>query len=791
MSVMNKLRDATGRDWLRRTIQLAAGGWLAWTFTTQGLSNADSLSSVLALVIGLLSNAIQNPPPKQPLAKVLPLLRADVKRFWSEERKRRGLHRKPLISVTLTDASPTPAPLLLDYGLWDVKEYAERAADLLASGKLPSKAVISGEAGTGKTTFAVLLTYGLAKSDGYVPLYLPLASWSPRDEAFTAWFERQVLTTFPRLREVEATPEPLLRDLLNSDKVLLILDGLDELRDGQAQESALAQINACIDDDMPLLLLTRACPALPLLHDAVPLRLKLLDSPDVAHYLDTMTAVIISDPQVPLHERVAWLTIHSHLTSGTCAPLTHLLSRPLYLDLLIRTGLRNPSLAVQFLNAVSHGVEAAKKVLYASFVDDVLDARSLSDRRARLARCLAVRMATEMSKPPVARTMAWWRLYARVPPAAFGVAMAPLTAPAYQLCLLMPAGLTRGFALGTVTGVVLGVCRGVDTRAPAGVAAAVAGSAAAVMTVGAFWVGWDVAAVDTVEIAPVVGFVFWGRRILVSGTWHDWRTWRDIALSTAAAASASALTTCGTAAVLAPRADPPRSLLGVFMAVCMGLVVATVSARLLTSPAAELQPATASFQPRGNPLPHLVAATTAAAAVGVAGGFVGGVSRGAIHGLHVGLFFGAVAGPGIGLAGGLIRWLNQPGPQPTATAQRLYRRDRWLAVLSVVGVAAGATAGLAVLDLLAPEFMQSLSDGSFTAGPLDGILFGATIGIIVASFNTAWPSYAVCMAWFTVRHRVPWSLLRYLDVLHTCGILRQEGPLYSFRDEGLQLHLAE
>jgi hypothetical protein len=109
----------------------------------------------------------------------------------------------------------------------------------------------------------------------------------------------------------------------------------------------------------------------------------------------------------------------------------------------------------------------------------------------------------------------------------------------------------------------------------------------------------------------------------------------------------------------------------------------------------------------------------------------------------------------------------------------------------VVGVAAGATAGLAALRLLAPERMQHLSDHSFTASPAVGILFGATIGIIVAVFNTTWPNYAVCMAWFTLRYRLPWPLLRYLDVLHTCGVLRQEGSLYSFRDEGLQLHLAQ
>ncbi|MFF7051816.1 hypothetical protein ACFY94_26030 [Streptomyces griseorubiginosus] len=417
-----------------------------------------------------------------------------------------------------------------------------------------------------------------------------------------------------------------------------------------------------MNDDMPVLVLARADPPPPLLPQAARLTLELIPRDGVIAYLNALTAGIIADPTVPLEHRIAWQRVRNLFTSGGSAALTYLLSRPLYLDLLVRTGRRDASLPVRFLDAVRHGREAGKKVLYTSFVDDALGARSdLSHRRAGLARRLAFQMAKEMSRTPTL-TMAWGRLYMRVPPPVFGAAMAPLTAPAYQLCLFMPAGMTRGFALGTVTGVVLGMCRGVSTRSPACVATAVAGSGLAIMAVGTVWVGWRIAVVDTVEIAPAVGLVFWARHRLAADSWHS------VTATVAAAGVGSAVMTCAVAAALAQRRPPAllvRRLHGGVHETGRrdGLRAAGAPPPPPPHTHADLDPATATFQLKGNPLPHLVAASTAAAAVAVAGGFVGGWSRGWTHGEHVGLFFGAVVGPGIGLAGGLIRWLNQPGPE--------------------------------------------------------------------------------------------------------------------------------
>ena len=44
---------------------------------------------------------------------------------------------------------------------------------------------------------------------------------------------------------------------------------------------------------------------------------------------------------------------------------------------------------------------------------------------------------------------------------------------------------------------------------------------------------------------------------------------------------------------------------------------------------------------------------------------------------------------------------------------------------------------------------------SFSIVPADGILFGITIGLIVACFNTAWPTYALAEVWLTMLGRAP------------------------------------
>lgn len=78
----------------------------------------------------------------------------------------------------------------------------------------------------------------------------------------------------------------------------------------------------------------------------------------------------------------------------------------------------------------------------------------------------------------------------------------------------------------------------------------------------------------------------------------------------------------------------------------------------------------------------------------------------------------------------------------------------------------------------------------FRGGRHQGLRHGLHVGIVVAAYNTAWPNHVLCITWSAVRRLLPWRFMRFLALLHAGEILRQEGPLYSFRAVELQNYLA-
>ncbi|TQS86640.1 hypothetical protein EU811_23020 [Arthrobacter sp. TS-15] len=69
-----------------------------------------------------------------------------------------------------------------------------------------------------------------------------------------------------------------------------------------------------------------------------------------------------------------------------------------------------------------------------------------------------------------------------------------------------------------------------------------------------------------------------------------------------------------------------------------------------------------------------------------------------------------------------------------------------------------------------------------------GLVAGLAIGLPV----TAWGYFAVSRAYLTVRYRIPWNLMAFLQDAHDHrGVLRQVGAVYQFRHIDLQRHLAQ
>jgi hypothetical protein len=64
-----------------------------------------------------------------------------------------------------------------------------------------------------------------------------------------------------------------------------------------------------------------------------------------------------------------------------------------------------------------------------------------------------------------------------------------------------------------------------------------------------------------------------------------------------------------------------------------------------------------------------------------------------------------------------------------------------------------------------------------------GILFGLTIGVIVAGYNGAWLNYVIAHKWLFLSGMLPWRLEPFLRELWRVEILRQENYSYAFRHD--------
>ncbi|WP_329316073.1 NACHT domain-containing protein [Streptomyces sp. NBC_01278] len=113
--------------------------------------------------------------------------------------------------------------------------------------------VVLGEPGSGKSSFAVLLVIELLeqmRAGDPVPVLLPLASWRPAEEHLTSWLEYQLLREYPYL------DRGMVRELLARNRILPVLDGLDELPAAE-RPNALRALNTALAAGTPLILTCR------------------------------------------------------------------------------------------------------------------------------------------------------------------------------------------------------------------------------------------------------------------------------------------------------------------------------------------------------------------------------------------------------------------------------------------------------------------------------------------------------------------------------------------------------
>jgi hypothetical protein len=765
-------------------IALGSLSYLLFVVITEGRSAGDQTSSILTGIVLLLSllglaagySTESLPPSATDAARYL---REEVAGFWDSEARKRDLFSTLFVPTPLhrqDDASSAPE----GPAYWTAEGYIKQAVMLYIPGK-PTRAVIHGGPGHGKSTYAVMTTLGLLRCGGakWLPLLLSLETWDPSSDTLPAWLERCLNRIYESSRLLRPLGKSTLLDRLATAggfEPVLILDDFDALPPS-TRKKALQQLAETVPHNMHLVLLTRDKQP-PAEFDALPGAEQFeLVKPDSCRAASYLRAVAMARD-----EAGAWQELCDELIHPDETALAELLTVPLYLGL-ARSAADAKELDPRHLLSIvrQSGVQRGRDLLLDFLLKRATNQAGLRDKRAAARHLEFIAWAMQRREVHI---LAWWRIHEAVPrPFLTAAATVPLL-PAYWLCLSMPPGLTRGFAIGAATGIFLGITRGLTF----GIKATATASALAALIVAAVGIArlgaGHVVLADEAEIVSALALVTSGKRLLTGKLPYAIISVIGIGLVSATVTDA--------VVAFCPIPDA-RGFISVALAVSLGVGVAVMSARMLTSVNEAMKPSRVELRrhPSGNPAPHLFFGILCAMAVGVGGAFVGGLTRGIAYGLSLAVVFGLIGGVPIGFVGGLIRWLNQPAvPRTpiTASARASFWNDSLVAVgaMCLVGLASSISIGLTLGP--ARPLTSSLSGIGLT--PIHGVLFGVTLGAIVATFNTAWPTYMIALLWFSARHEAPLQMIEFLSASHASGLLRQEGPLFRFSHDHLCQRLA-
>jgi hypothetical protein len=194
--------------------------------------------------------------------------------------------------------------------------------------------VVLGGPGAGKSTLAVLLLLNLlahAAPGDPVPVLFSMASWDPAQEHFHAWLARRVLEDYPRLRHSDFGGDESALRLVEAQRVMPVLDGLDEIPPRQ-RILALQRLNESLAGGAPVILTCRSSEYEDAVREVQELR---------------STAVVRANPvqrqDALAHLRAAvdershprWQPVFSALEKDADSPVTTALTTPLMIGLIL------------------------------------------------------------------------------------------------------------------------------------------------------------------------------------------------------------------------------------------------------------------------------------------------------------------------------------------------------------------------------------------------------------------------------------------------------------------------
>ncbi len=619
--------------------------------------------------------------------------------------------------------------------------------DIFTKPGMPGRLVVLGEPGTGKSVIAQWLMLDLLEHPGKrigrgtkdtVPFFLSLASWDPA-EPLEDWAADRMIDTYPWLGRTITVEDgadlTLAKALITDQRILMILDGLDEMAE-QCQEEALERLSEAAAQEQCMVVTCRT---------------------EQYHSLVAKTGALSKTPVIELgklpmsalrdylHEGRApaghWDDLLDHLEQnpeGTVAqalssPLDIWLTRTIYGMTTARRTKRTADRARKTGEASSPGSETANKIsslftmkskeeirhtllgglveaAYRPAIGKRYPGRQAAQRSAihgQMA-ALAVNMfkqetVNKANREKGHQDIDWWRLHTLCPPVVIGLEIGlivgPLLGAAAGLAVAVKAGHVAGLAWGIAFAIVTGALAGITCARP--------------------------------QLEPrAVHFAI------------DWTT-------------------------LYKRL-PRCTLFGLAVGVTFGfaaarhggLLPALISAAVVGPIAGWAAIDAFGFAP------GITAGITAALAVGLAAGLASGHPPALIAGPIAGLVF---------LIGSWV-WIGAYEPAESEFAvdpQSLLSDDRRGCL--VVGITAGGAFGVIF---------------GLALGPSVGALAVASLSIVVTLVVSLWGTFMVSRLWLATRCGLPLRIMSFLQEAHVRGVLRQDGPHYRFRHGMLQDRLA-
>ncbi|GAA0299272.1 hypothetical protein GCM10010302_42270 [Streptomyces polychromogenes] len=688
-------------------------------------------------------------PPVRPavhdaLADAARELATEVRRRWRSEEAQRRVHDPFPLPVRWKPAAPaltdradniqrlgpgeTPREVDLDGDLRSLAEVYLR----IPSGRL----VVLGRAGSGKSILTIRLALDLLETPDphrRVPVVFSIGSWDPSTTALRDWLIGRLLRDHPHLARRSSGGVPLAAALVDTDLILPVLDGFDEIAEGLRRD-ALDALNAT---STPLVLTSRReeyAEAVRAAHAPLVwagcIELVDLTLEDLADYLPRTTRTVASDASAADGTGVpgsAWDAVltglrtgqdsaHRNLATVLTTPLMIILARTLYSE----TPGRDPAELLDDTRFPS--VKSLEEHLLAGFVPAVYrrhaperdtaggqprapyaDPARAEHWLGHLAHHL-VRLDRER------QDLAWWqlgdslsrstRITAFVLATAMGITLADWLIGLLLTPLPLGELLLQGGLMGPAAGLGFGAVYAMADRSGGG---------------GAFEPGH-------VRLTLRAAHGGLGRR----------------PLRTFASRFAQGLT--------------GGAVLGIGCACALTLQRALVSGTRLTDPQ---------------------------------------VMEGTLINMVVlGLIFGSAGG----LVFALMAALEAPVDVTTAASPvSLLASNRTTAGRQFLILAPAFTLAIAFGGYLVVRLLQGVM-GPLNWGLQDSLFIGAVGGLggaasYVLAF-TAWGQWIVlARVWLPLSGRLPWAPAAFLDDAYRRGVLRQTGAVYQFRHVRLQHHL--